>query len=143
MKYFGKIVFVFLLLAISTSAFSQSITGVWKTISDKDQLEKSHIEIYEEDGLFFGKVIKLLDKSLEICKKCKGEKKDQHLVGLTILEHLSKSDDIWKDGRVLNPSSGKTYECFLELENENILKVRGFVGIPAIGRTQYWYRVNG
>lgn len=142
MKYFGEIVFIFLLLAASTSAFSQSITGVWKTISDKDQLEKSHIEIYEEDGLYYGKVIKLLDHSLEKCHRCKGEKKDQDLVGLTVLENLSKSEDVWKDGRVLNPSSGKTYACFLQLENENTLKVRGFVGVPAIGRTQYWYRLN-
>ena len=142
MKYLSKTILVIVLFYLPFSTNAQSITGVWKTISDKDQLEKSHIEIYEEDGHYFGKVIKLLDESLTRCMKCKGDKKGQHLVGLTILENLSKSEDVWKDGRVLNPSSGKTYACFVELENPDVLKLRGYVGVPALGRTQYWYRVN-
>jgi uncharacterized protein (DUF2147 family) len=126
-----------------THLSAQSIVGIWKTIDDTDNVEKSHIEIYQHDGLYYGKVIKLLEgATVEVCTKCKGDKKGQHLVGMILLENMEKSNDQWKGGQILDPASGKSYKCYLELETDEVLKVRGYLGIPAFGRTQYWYRVK-
>jgi len=40
----------------------------------------------------------------------------------------------------LDPKSGKVYDCYLTLEAEDKLKVRGFLGFSILGRTQNWIR---
>ena len=45
-------------------------------------------------------------------------------------------------GSILDPASGSEYNCKIELVSDDKLKVRGYIGMPLLGRTQYWYRVN-
>jgi len=139
-----------ILLAITlifTSALvsnAQSIFGKWKTIDDKTGAEKSIVEIYNVDGKAYAKVEKLLEKGKEneICDKCKGAKKDKPIKGMEIINGLSKDDDEWNDGKILDPKTGKVYKCYITLEEPNKLKVRGYIGFALLGRTQYWYRVD-
>jgi uncharacterized protein (DUF2147 family) len=53
-----------------------------------------------------------------------------------------KDGEEYNSGKVLDPKNGKTYKCFIVLESKNKLKIRGYIGLPLIGRTQYWYRVK-
>jgi uncharacterized protein (DUF2147 family) len=46
----------------------------------------------------------------------------------------------WKNGRVYDPNSGKTYKCKLTLVDENTLELRGYIGISLLGRTETWSR---
>lgn len=40
-----------------------------------------------------------------------------------------------------DPETGKIYKCSIALEDGGKkLKVRGFIGISIMGRTQYWLR---
>lgn len=122
--------------------FAQSPIGIWKNIDDDDGKAKSHIEIYQEDGKLYGKVIKLLPAAtITTCIKCKGEKKDAPILDMIILRDLVENGKKWEDGRILDPKKGKEYRCNIALEDENTLKIRGFIGNPVFGRTQYWYRV--
>ncbi|GIS21656.1 MAG: hypothetical protein CM15mP122_1620 [Bacteroidota bacterium] len=43
-------------------------------------------------------------------------------------------------GTILDPKSGKIYDCYISLEDDNTLKVRGFLGFSLLGRTQIWKR---
>ena len=130
-------------VAFMLPAGAQSIVGTWKTIDDTDNVEKSHIEIYEQDGKYFGKVTKLLEgATIHVCTKCKGEQKDKPVTGMVIMQDLQKDGDHWEGGTILDPASGKSYKCQIDLESANTLKLRGYIGIPAFGRTQYWYRVD-
>ncbi len=131
------------LLLLSTPFFAQSALGIWKNIDDTDGVEKSHIEIYEKDGKIYGKVIKLLPAATIItCKKCKGDKQNAPILDMIILRDLKKDGKKWSGGMILDPAKGKEYRCFIALENENKLKVRGYIGSPMFGRSQYWYRVE-
>jgi len=119
-------------------------TGIWKNIDDEDGKVKSHLEVYWEDGVLKAKVAQLLDNAtLTICKKCKGEKKNKPLVGMEIMWGLTNDgENQWSGGKIMDPKKGKEYKCKIELVEEDKLKVRGYVGIPAFGRTQYWYRLK-
>jgi uncharacterized protein (DUF2147 family) len=69
--------------------------------------------------------------------------RDRPIVGLEVLRGLSpRSDGTWSDGRIYDPSSGNTYTCRANLENANRLRLRGYLGIPLIGRTTTWIRVG-
>jgi uncharacterized protein (DUF2147 family) len=67
------------------------------------------------------------------------------LLGLKILHGLTSSDSEgkeWTGGTVYDPASGKTYRCSLMLDGEHRLHLRGYIGIPLIGRTTTWVRVG-
>ena len=49
-----------------------------------------------------------------------------------------KDGDEYNSGTILDPENGETYKCYLELELDNRLKVRGYIGVSLFGRTQYW-----
>ena len=131
-------------LILSVNALSQSkIIGIWKNIDDEDGKEKSHIEIYEHNGTLRAKVIKLLPAAtVKTCTKCSGTNKNKDIEGMEILWDLKKkSDTEYEEGKILNPKNGKIYDCFISLESPNKLKVRGYMGISLMGKTQYWHKV--
>jgi uncharacterized protein (DUF2147 family) len=56
-------------------------------------------------------------------------------MGLVIIKGLKKDGKVqrWK---ILDPTTGKLYKCFLALEGHDKLKVRGYIGVSLFGRTQ-------
>lgn len=66
------------------------------------------------------------------------------LRGQVIVHDLKYDGDRkWADGTIYDPQSGKTYRCKLELRDDGTLKVRGFIGISLLGKTQLWTRYTG
>jgi len=144
-----KIFIVSILCLISLFGFSiaqdQDITGRWKTIDDETGKAKSIVEIYKQDGKYFGRIDTLFREEGEdpdpVCDKCPEDdpRYNERITGMVILEDLKKDDDEWKDGRILDPGKGKIYDCKMWLEEGN-LKVRGYLFF--LYRTQTWYRVD-
>ena len=65
------------------------------------------------------------------------------VVGLEILRGLTaRPDGTWTGGHIYDPSSGNTYTCHLALDGEDRLRLRGYLGIPLLGRTATWIRVG-
>lgn len=135
------------ILFFNIFVFAQSSpVGMWKTIDDETNQPKSIIQIFEKDGQLYGKIERLFRKVHEDqnpkCDKCSGDKKDQLIIGMQILNGLKKdTDSDWIDGEILDPNNGKTYSCKVALiEDGKKLKVRGFIGFSLLGRTQIWDR---
>ena len=134
-----------LLFLVCTSVMlSQDVVGKWKTIDDKTGETKSIVEIFEDDGKIYGKVAEILVEGRKdaVCKECEGKDKDRPIKGLMIIRGLEKDGDEYNSGKILDPENGKLYKCYIELEEEDKLKVRGYIGFSLIGRTQYWYRAK-
>lgn len=137
-KVFFGIVFLY-----GISVFSQSVEGKWTTYDDKTGEKKSIVEIFSRGGKIYGKIVKKLTNSNNtICTKCEGTKRNKPLIGLEIIENLSLEDGLYTGGTITDPESGKVYKCYLELESNNKLKVRGYIGFSLLGRTQYWLRTK-
>jgi uncharacterized protein (DUF2147 family) len=137
-----------LLLLCCTSlawAADPSPAGLWKNIDDETGKPKALIRITESNGELSGKIEKLFREPDQdqnpVCAECTGELKDKPVVGMTILTGLKKDGDGYTGGQILDPGNGKTYKSKLSIEdNGQKLKVRGYIGIPALGRTQTWVR---
>lgn len=125
-------------------AQGNTVMGKWKTIDDETGKAKSIVEIYEHSGKVYGKVVDILDadKKKNLCTNCTGEDKNKPVMGLVIIKGLSKDGSEYNSGKILDPVSGKTYKCFLALEGNDKLKVRGYIGLSLFGRTQTWQRVK-
>lgn len=134
----------------TTLALAQATpVGTWKTIDDATKKEKSIVRITESGGVLSGKIEKLLDPTAPadaVCDKCSDERKDKPIVGLTIISGVKKSanaDDLWDGGHILDPNDGKTYKVRLSpVDGGKKLEVRGYIGMPMLGRTQTWLRMD-
>ena len=130
-------------------AFAQATpVGLWKTIDDETKQEKSYVRITEGSGVLTGKVEKIIDpaKQDEVCDKCTDERKGQRKLGMTIVRNVKKNaeqPDLWDNGDILDPNNGKVYRVLMKpIDGGRKLEVRGFIGLPLLGRTQTWIRIE-
>lgn len=131
----------FIFTAVSVAQKADDVLGQWYSENNE-----SLIEIYKSGNKYFGKIIWLKEplrdgKPKVDDKNPDGKLKDRPLIGLVILrDFVFDGKDEWSDGKISDPKSGKTYSCFMEFENKDKLKIRGYIGISLIGRTTYWTR---
>ena len=116
--------------------------GTWKTVDAKSGKVVSEVELYEQNGKLFGKIVKLTEPTDATgkprhCTKCTGEDKDQPIVGLVIIRDIAPSGDRFKGGTILDPEDGKVYKAELWTEDKT-LKVRGYLG--PFYKTQVWQK---
>ena len=137
-------------ITLSALLFSQytfaalSPVGLWKTIKEETNEAKSLVRISEQNGVLTGKVEKILNPAKQdaICEECDGDKKNQPILGMTIIEGATDAGDgSWQDGEILDPNSGKTYTLKLTPQEQGqVLEVRGYIAF--FYRNQYWQRVE-
>lgn len=146
----GRIAIAGVLFCSTAVALAQdkiSPVGLWKTIDDHTHQPKALVEISQSaDGTLSGKVVKGLNSSdspERRCTKCKDERKDQKIVGMTIIKDMKPDGDHWAGGNILDPENGKVYKCKLTLEDGGSkLIVRGYIGVSLLGRSQTWLRAD-
>ena len=135
---------VALLFVLHLRAQENSVLGQWKTIDDETGDARSIVELYEEEGKIFGRIIDILNPNNKekTCIKCEGDEKDMPLIGLNIIKGLELDDDRYEDGTIFDPEKGKTYDAKIWIEDDtpNTLKVRGYIAF--LYRTQEWIRVE-
>lgn len=51
------------------------------------------------------------------------------LLGAVFLQNLTyEANNKWDEGKIYDAETGKTYSCYLKMENANTLEVKGYVG---------------
>lgn len=134
---------LFIIVTVPVAAQNSAIIGQWQTIDDETGKPRSIVEIYEQAGKIYGKIVQLFRNSEEepdpVCHKCTDYRKNQKIMGMVILEQLESKGQEWSGGKILDPANGKIYDCKIWLE-EGKLKVRGYLGL--LFRTQTWQRVK-
>jgi uncharacterized protein (DUF2147 family) len=82
-----------------------------------------------------------MDDTRQVCSACVDERKNKPMVGLVIMRNMKRNDREYGGGDILDPRSGSVYGCKFWLEQGGTrLVVRGFIGIPLLGRSQTWTR---
>ncbi len=106
------------------------------------------IQIYKNGEKYQGKITWLKEPNDPETGKPKLDKKhpdeknhSRPVMGLVNMWGFTHTaDKEWTGGKIYDPKNGKTYSCKIAMENNNTLKVRGFIGISLIGRTDTWTR---
>jgi uncharacterized protein (DUF2147 family) len=125
-----------------------SPVGLWQTISDVDGKPRALVEIRDAGGQLSGRIVGTLradEPPDKTCALCPGERKGQKLLGMTILSGLRRQGEgaeaVWTGGEILDPDNGRSYRVNLTLEDGGrTLRVRGYIGVSLLGRTQRWQR---
>jgi uncharacterized protein (DUF2147 family) len=133
------------LLAGAPPVFAaDSPVGKWNTVDDKTGKVVSEVEVYEQGGKLYGKIIGLPEPNdaqgkPKTCTKCQGPDKDKPIVGLIIIKDLDRSGDRYKGGTITDPEDGKVYKAEVWTEDTK-LKVRGYLG--PFYKTQTWVKAK-
>ena len=144
MKRLCVLAVVAIFLGAPVALAAEAPVGKWNTVDDKTGKVESVVEMYQEGGKLFGKIVSLTEPNdangqPKKCTKCTGEDKDKPIVGLVIVKGLSASGDRYKDGTITDPADGKVYKAELWAEDGK-LKVRGYLGV--FYKTQTWMKGN-
>ena len=46
----------------------------------------------------------------------------------------------WSGGKILDPKEGEVYRVKITTEDGKKMDVRGYIGVPLLGRTQVWHK---
>ena len=116
--------------------------GNWQYI---DGPRTTFIRTYEEGGQLKAVIEKVTKGGQEdasaVCDKCSGENKGKPMKGLLILWDTKKDGDNWKEGKLLDPDSGRVVKGAVEIaDGGKKLNVKGSVAI--ISKTQAWVKVQ-
>jgi uncharacterized protein (DUF2147 family) len=140
-----------LLLAVPSQAQSSAaesagdkLIGVWMPSDGR-----SYLKIDKIGNKYFGRVVWLKEPNDEngnprVDKNNPDESlRSTPLKGYRVLKDFvyNTEDGIWEDGTIYDPKNGTTYNCKIELIEDNKIEVRGFVGAAVFGRTDVWTRL--
>ncbi|MEO5996445.1 MAG: DUF2147 domain-containing protein [Chitinophagaceae bacterium] len=104
-----------------------AICGVWYTNNNN-----SKVEIYRNNGMYFGKLIWLKDPE-----------KSGYMNKLVILDMTyNQTRHVWDKGTLYYPVKDAQYEGIIELSDMDTLSIRAFKGSPLFGKTVTWIRVK-
>lgn len=106
------------------------------------------VQIFQCEGLMCGRIIWLRvardpQGALNLDKKNPVPAlRQRKLCGLTILWGLRPTgSNRWVDGWFYNPDDGKTYSVTAQLESDDVIVARIYVGVPLFGKTKTLARV--
>ena len=143
-----KIALAFGMLGLTTFAnAADALNGtVWQTIDDETKQPKAIVKFTEQsDGTLSASIQKYLVAGQEnACSKCEGTYHNKPLKGVTIVHNLKNVGGTSYDGgSIIDPKNGKTYKLKAEIiDGGKKLKLRGYIGVAALGRNQTWIRSN-
>lgn len=122
------------------------VIGQWKTIDDKTNAVKSIISLQVVNDQLQGTIVKTFptpgEKPITNCDLCKDNRKGAPLIGMVIMSGLkAQSPGVWSGGEILDPKEGETYKVKITASADGKkLDVRGYIGVPMLGRTQTWIK---
>ena len=131
-------------LAATLGAAADAPLGNWNTVDDKTGKVKSEVQIYDQGGKIYGKIVGLPEPNDDrgkpkVCTKCQGADKDKPIVGLIIIKDLVADGGRYKGGTIMDPEDGKVYRAEIWPEGAE-LKVRGYLG--PFYKTQTWTKAK-
>ena len=138
------------LLATTALAHADSVptaVGFWETKYD-DGSPQGWFLVTEKNEVYSARLVKGFkeagnDKPPQmLCTDCPGKKKGAHIMGLTLFYGLKRDGLTYQGGSVLDPRDGTVYHALMDLDADGkVLHVRGYLGIPLMGKTTDWYRL--
>ena len=142
-----KSILVVFMLLLSLASFAQKlpadqITGVWQCDDYKIEVFKAgntysakllwSKEMFEADGKISKKDVKNPNEKL----------RSRSVQGLTHITGLIYKDGEYVDGKLYSVQDGNTYSFKGKLKGPDDLETRGYKGIPLVGKSFKWKRVQ-
>jgi uncharacterized protein (DUF2147 family) len=131
------------------------VEGFWLSIDEKTGKTTAGWEIYQENGVLFGRILSVAgfpaDVKASNCDESykgfpvRGKVNEMTVVGTSWIFGLTLGrNGQWSGGNVIDPNEGKMYKCRITFRKADgkkyavdTLEMRGEIGL-GIGRSQFW-----
>lgn len=137
-----KIIISAILILTAVMAFAQTgdADKILGTYMSENKTGK--VQITKQNGKYIGTLIWTSIDGAKDEKNPDAALRTRALKGTVILKDMTYTDGIWKNGTIYDPESGNTYKATIKMKSNGDLTLRGYIGVPALGRNSTWTRVR-
>lgn len=130
---------------MSVNDGGDDLIGLWETGNGK-----ARVKIEKIGSKYYGKIVWLREPIDPVTKKPKVDKNnpDEKMRNVPLRGYRMLKDFVydseekeWSGGTIYDPESGSLYNCVIKKDKE-VLNIRGYVGVKALGRTDTWKRIK-
>jgi hypothetical protein len=119
--------------------------GLWQR-SDKGKPVVWVLMLDRGNGLFEGVIAKTFPqpgvKPLEICDECEDDRKDQPVLGISLIRDMKRKGLEYLDGNILDPRNGDIWKAQLKVSPDGqVLTLRGYLMTPMLGQDENWQKL--
>lgn len=140
---------VFALSAAAASASTNGgdrILGVYKAVKDgavsKVRISKIGDNAYKAQIFWLEKPTHPDGTLRKDIKNPDPAKRDTPSSQVVLIESVSydQKENVWNNGNIYDPTSGKVYRTIVDFTEEKTLRIRGFLG--PFSKSLYWYKIE-
>ena len=140
---------VFALSAAVASASTNGgdrILGVYKAVKDgavsKVRISKIGDNAYKAQIFWLEKPTHPDGTLRKDIKNPDPAKRDTPSSQVVLIESVSydQKENVWNNGNIYDPTSGKVYRTIVDFTEEKTLRIRGFLG--PFSKSLYWYKIE-
>lgn len=137
------LVALFCSMSMMAQSAADKIVGVYHLVQEG---RESKVKIFKYNGGYRGQIIWLKetknpDGSIKLDVRNPDKAKQKVPADkIVIIDKVTYEDNIWQNGKIYDPTSGKTYKVEIKFKDAKTLEVKGKLG-PFFKRV-YWTKIQ-
>lgn len=132
------IIISFLIFTGTYAQKKKDIVGYYQS-ADKTSIFK----FYKSGDKYVGKLVWMKRPERLDSMNPDPSKRTKKLLGSILVYGLTyDGKDSWTDGYVYDATKGKTFQCNFTRDANGNMEMRGYIGIPVLGKSEYFTKVS-